>query len=166
VSRLRRFLGIRDIEYVALRAALPHSSVVLASPVSDEEVWPMVIQGPEHQINFLHPLLVKMQKLSPFLSHGEGWVGVNHESATKLNLFYVYGDKKPVLSDPKEEKSKKIELLISKFRYDAAKYANLRFAEISVIEVVWNGDVALSGRISLPTGFENGTIILPEIWLH
>lgn len=166
MANLRRFLGLEDIEYVALHAVFPESSVSLVSPVTSEERWPLVIIGPEHQINFLFPLIRKMLRESPLASDGEGWTGVNHVDAKRLNLFYVYSDEKPTKSSIVDERSKRMELLQSKFRNDAAKYADLKIAEVSVIEVVWDDNVALTDRVSLPRNFKNGNIVLPPIWLH
>lgn len=166
MDNLRRFFGLNDIEYIALHAIFPLSSAVLISPVSLEDRWPLIINGPEHHINFLHPLMKHLLKSSPLSSEGEGWIGVNHVNATSLNLFYVYEDTNPSSLQPADKNAKRIELLQSKFRNDAAKYTSLKFSEISVIEVVWEGKIATSHRVSLPPDFKNGSITLPAVWLH
>ncbi len=107
-----------------------------------------------------------MLRNSPLSECGEGWTGVNHIDASKLYLFYVYEDRKPVLVNEISERSRRIELLVSKFRSDAAKYADLKFRDVSVIEVVWEDNIALSDRVALPKDFNNGKIVLPPIWLQ
>ena len=163
MGNLRRFLGLKDIEYVALYAVFPGSPAVLVSPVSLEARWPLVVEGPEHHINFLFPFL----KRSPAASDGGEWMGIEQESATRINLSYVYDDAaSPTLVGVSKKNSMRIELIQITFRQDAAKYANLRFAEISVIEVVWEDRVAMHDRVDLPRGFKNGEITLPSIWLQ
>lgn len=168
---LRKFLGLKDIEYVALHKVFPGSLAVLISPVSLEDRWPLIIQAPEHHINFLHPLMKRMLKDSPLSEEGGGWIGVNHPDATSLNLFYVYEDYVSSTLELTAKNARRIELLQSKFRNDAARYAGLMFSHVSVIEVAWEdkqvsmrGDVSL--RVSLPPDFKNGSIVLPLVYLH
>ena len=171
MDTIREFLGLLDIEYIALHLVFPGSLATLASPVIAEGQWPVVIEAPEHQINFLYPLIRRMLKKTPLSDDGEGWVGVMHRDATHLNLYYSYEDPRRSTITLLEKNIRRLELLQSKFRADAARYADLMFEKISLVEIVSEKMTPIFKepmveRVELPPGFKNGTITLPTIWLH
>ncbi|MBI2035302.1 MAG: hypothetical protein HYT12_01315 [Candidatus Liptonbacteria bacterium] len=156
MTTIRQFLGSRDIQQIALHLVFPSSNIVVVSAVDAEERWPLVVEGPEHHINFLKPLMLKMVKMSPMPGEEGSWAGVDHKNSNRLDLFYKYGAS---IKD-------RIELLQGKFRYDVVKYADLRISEISVLEIIRDDEQIFEERITLPRGFKNGSIMLPALWLH
>ena len=157
--KIRRFLGLedREIDKVVLYSVFPYGLITVTSSVELEDRWPVVIEGPEFQLDFLKPLILKMVKLTPEVDEFGTWIGLNREHAQRLNLFYQYGHR---LCD-------RIELLEYKFRRDIVSYANVRLSERTRLEVICQDDSIFETTIGLPEGIKNGEIDIPSvIWQH
>ena len=153
--KIREFFGLRDkeIDRVALYSVFPWSAIVVVMSVELEDRWPLIIEGPDFQLDFLEPLVSKMVKSSPKADEFGSWVGLYRKNQSQLRLFYRHGWR---IQDH-------IELLEHKFRRDIISYSNVRLSYSSLLEVVCGREAILQAKVGLPADLKNGEIEIPSV---
>ena len=154
---IRPYCGNVDDQRVTIYGAFPGSPIVVVSPVEIHDPWPaIVLQGPEFQINFLYEYLLRLIEATA-CEESNKWHGIFRRTAERTDIFYKYG----------EGPWSRIELMEYKFRRDVMRYADIKLAETSILEIVYASQDIFRKPIALPEGVKNGQIELPLVeFLH
>ncbi len=157
MSKSKPFFGSQIVDHVALYALFPGSPIEIIAPAEFDEGWPLIVAGPQFQIEFLYSYLLEVVRKSPISKEEGNWQGIYRVSEEQANLFYRRGD---LLG--------RLRLIEERFRRDLVLYANLRISEKSVLEI-FHGRLGVVERITidLPEGVQNGDIEVPRFaWIN